>query len=247
VVAVPSYRDTPRLRQAVASAIAADVPVIAAVGDLGSDQDGNPTPYPAAYDDVIGVGAIDQDGQIYAKSQRGGYVDLVAPGVAVPTLQGGSGRAGLVEADGTALAAGYVGAAAALIRSRSGRMPVAELTRLLTASASPTVAGDAFGAGVVNPYAAVTGQLTKGNVRALPAVSAPPAQRTEAEQRRRQVAVVGALIAAVAVVAVLMVSAAIRRSRRQHWRPGLAPPLPEYDEPVEPGPPVMLLEQSETR
>lgn len=239
VVANPAYQDGQRLRAAVAAATARDVPVIAAAGDLGSAQDDNPTPYPAAYPDVIGVGAVGQDGQIYPKSQHGDYVDLVAPGVAVPTLQG----RGLAEADGTALAAGYVGAAAALIRNRSGKMPVADLTRLLTASASPAVAGDAFGAGVVNPYAAVTGKITAKQARALPAVSAPAAERTGAEQRRRTAAYTGAIIAAIAVAAVLMVTAAIRRSRRQHWRPATAPPLPEYDEPIEPGPPVMLLEQ----
>ncbi|KUL25024.1 S8 family serine peptidase [Actinoplanes awajinensis] len=244
VVAVPAYQDSRELRAAVAAAVGGDVPVIASVGDLGSAQDGNPTPFPAAYPDVIGVGAIDQNGQISPASQRGEYVDLVAPGVAVPTLQGGTGSArGLVEASGTALAAGQVGAAAALVRNRSGRMPVAALTRLLTASASPADTGDAFGAGVVNPLAAVTGKLTDQRGRALPAVSAPSADRGDAENRRRAMAFAGAALAAVAVLAVLMVTAAIRRSRRQHWRPGTAPPLPEHDEPVEPGPPVMLLER----
>lgn len=245
VVAVPAYQDTAALRQAVASAVQKDVPVIAAAGDLGSAQDGNPAPFPASYPDVIGVGAIDEDGKTYGKSQRGAYVDLVAPGVAVPTLQGGDASAqGLVEADGTALAAGYVGAAAALVRSRSGKMPIADLTELLTASASPTMTGDGFGAGVVNPYAAVTGRLTAEKPKALPALEPAAAARTGAENQRRTVAFIGATIAAVAVVAVLMVTAAVRRSRRQHWRPAMAPPPVEHEEPIEPGPPVMLLEES---
>ncbi|WP_436522276.1 S8 family serine peptidase [Actinoplanes sp. HUAS TT8] len=243
VVAAQAYTDNDRLRTAVASAIAADIPVVAASGDLGSAQDKNPDPFPAAYPDVITVGAIDQNGKIFEKSGHGAYVDLVAPGVAVPTLQGGdAGPGGVIEADGTALAAGYVGATAALIRGRTGRMPVADLTRLLTASASPTVNGEAFGAGVVNPYGAVTGKATAKRGRALPALSAAAPSRSGAENQRRVVAFAGATLAAVAVVAVLMITAAVRRSRRQHWRPGLAPPLPEYDEPVEPGPPVMLLD-----
>ncbi len=243
VVAAPSYTDSDRLRSAVASAIAGDVPVVAASGDLGSSQDKNPAPFPSSYPDVITAGAIDQNGKIFEKSGHGTYVDLVAPGVAVPTLQGGdSGSTGVVEADGTALAAGYTGAAAALIRGRSGRLPVTDVTRLLTASASPTVTGDAFGAGVVNPYGAITGKATGKRARALPALSAAPAARSTAENRRRLIAYAGATLAAVAVVAVLMITAAVRRSRRQHWRPALAPPLPEYDEPVEPGPPVMLLD-----
>ncbi|WP_221326289.1 S8 family serine peptidase [Actinoplanes sp. L3-i22] len=239
VVAVPAYQDSDQLRAAVDAAIAKDVPVIAAAGDLGSAQDKNPTPFPASYPDVIAVGAIDETGKIYSKSQHGAYVDLVAPGVAVPTLQAD----GLVEADGTGLAAGYVGAAAALIRGRYGRMPVANVTRLLAVSASPTVSGDSFGAGVVNPYGAVTGKASAKRERALPALSAAPAARGDADNRRRATAFIGATLAAVAVVAVLMITAAIRRSRRQHWRPAIAPPLPEYDEPVEPGPPVMLLDQ----
>jgi membrane-anchored mycosin MYCP len=244
VVAAPAYSDSGRLRTAVTSAIAKGVPVVAAAGDLGSSQDKNPTPFPSAYPEVITVGAIDQNGEIFAKSGHGAYVDLVAPGVAVPTLQGGdAGPTGVTEADGTALAAGYVGATAALVRSRAGRMPVAELTRRLAATASPTVTGDAFGAGVVNPYGAITGKAASRRERALPAVSAAPAARSDAENRRRVIAYIGATLAAAAVVAVLMITAAVRRSRRQHWRPGLAPPLPEYEEPVEPGPPVMLLEQ----
>lgn len=243
VVGAPAYSDSDRLRESVAAAIAKDIPVIAASGDLGSVQDKNPTPFPASYPDVITVGAIDQNGKIFAKSGHGTYVDLVAPGVAIGTTQGGdSGAAGVVEVDGTALAAGYVGATAALVRSRVGRMPVADLTRLLVATASPTMTGDAFGAGVVNPYGAVTGKATVQRERALPGVTAAPAARTDAENDRRVVAFTGATLAAIAVVAVLMITAAIRRSRRQHWRPGLAPPLPEYDEPVELGPPVMLLD-----
>ncbi|AEV82494.1 Furin [Actinoplanes sp. SE50] len=244
VVAEPAYQDSAALRDAVAAAVAADVPVIAAAGDLGAAQDANPTPFPATYPGVIGVGAIDQNGAIFPKSQHGPYVDLVAPGVAVPTLQGGDGAsAGLVEADGTALAAGYVGATAALVRARFGRLPVAEVTRQLTASASPTVTGDAFGAGVVNPSAAVTGRVSDRRPRALPALSPAAAGRSGVENRRRAAAFTGATIAGVAVLAVLMVTAAIRRSRRQHWRPALAPPPPSYAEPIEPGPPVMLLDQ----
>jgi membrane-anchored mycosin MYCP len=240
VVTNPVYQDGTAAKAAVADAISKGIPVIAAAGDLGAGKDGNPTPYPAAYPDVIGVGAIDPAGQIAPSSAHGEFVDLVAPGVAVPTLQGGSG--GLIEADGTAVAAGYVGAAAALVKSRrSGDTTPAQLAKALTVSASPTVRNDAFGAGVVNPYAAITAQAAQAGARPLPELSPATQKRSDAENQRRQVAFVGATIAAVAVLLVLLVTAAIRRSRRQHWRPGLAAPLPVVDEPIEPGPPVMLL------
>ncbi|MEV6346004.1 S8 family serine peptidase [Actinoplanes sp. NPDC051851] len=240
VVAAPVYQDSRRLRNAVADAVAADVAVVAAAGERGDAAGGNPVPYPAAYPDVIGVGAIDRDGRILATSGHGEYVDLVAPGVDVPTLQGGD-AGGVVEADGTAVAAGFVGATVALVQARTGERDVARLTRTLLATASPAVTGEAFGAGVVNPYAAITGHATTARARALPGVSAVAPERTGAENRRRAVALTGAAVAAIVVVVVLMVGGAVRRSRRRHWRPGLAAPLPRRVEPVEPGPPVMLL------
>ena len=41
------------------------------------------------------------------------------------------------------------------------------------------------------------------------------------------------------VVAVLLAAVAVRR---RTWRPGLPAALPVFEEPVEPGPPVMLLD-----
>ncbi|MEU4427312.1 S8 family serine peptidase [Actinoplanes sp. NPDC024001] len=239
VVAAPVYQDQRQLETAVAGAVGQGVIVVAAAGDLGGPDDGNPTPYPAAYPGVIGVGAIDQTGRVSPASQRGEYVDLVAPGVAVPTLQTGRG---LVEVDGTAVAAGFVGAAAALVRGRRGDLNPQQLTRLLTATASPAPIGDAFGAGVVDPLAAVTGRLVAADQRPLPGVDPPAPPDTAADSLRRAIALTGAVVAAVIVVAVLLAAAAIRRSRRQHWRPGLAPAVPAQVEPLEPGPPVMLLD-----
>ena len=238
VVAAPVHTDDSVLKSAVAAAVAQGVVVVAAVGDLGSRDDGNPDPYPASYPDVIGVGAIDQNGQISPTSQFGRYVDLVAPGVAVPTLQTGRG---LVPADGTAVAAGFVGAAAALLRARERDLPPAEVTRRLLATASPAPAGPAFGAGVVNPYAALTARVVDADARRLPALQPPPLVNDSAERRRRAIAVNAAVVAAILVVALLLAAAALRRSRRQ-WRPGLSPWLPAPAEPLEPGPPVMLLD-----
>ena len=49
----------PRVAQAVRDAESAGIPVIAAVGDRGGPNDTDPTPYPAAYAGVLGVGAVD--------------------------------------------------------------------------------------------------------------------------------------------------------------------------------------------
>jgi hypothetical protein len=239
VVAAPVHQDDRTLETAVETALAQDVVVVAAVGDLGSRDDGNPDPYPASYPGVIGVGAIDQNGQIWPKSQFGKYVDLVAPGAAVPTLQTGRG---VVEVDGTAIAAGFVGAAAALLRARDPDLPPAEVTRRLIATASPTPAGPAFGAGVVNPYAALTARVVDTDARSLPALEPAPVPDVTTELRRRAIAVSVAVAAAVLVTVLLLGAAAVRRSRRRTWRPGLSPRLPTPPEPLEPGPPPMLLD-----
>ncbi|MEU4161304.1 S8 family serine peptidase [Actinoplanes sp. NPDC026670] len=239
VVAAPVYQDDPALESAVETALAQDVVIVAAAGDLGARDDGNPAPYPASYPGVIGVGAIDQNGQISPKSQFGKYVDLVAPGVAVPTLQTGRG---VVESSGTAIAAGFVGATAALLRADDPGMPPAEVTRRLIATASPAPAGPAFGAGVVSPYAALTAQVVDTNARRLPALDPAPLPDDSSELFRRAVAMNTAVVAALLVLTLLLVAAAIRRSRRRTWRPGLTPVPAPAPEPLEPGPPVMLLD-----
>ncbi|MEU4623036.1 S8 family serine peptidase [Actinoplanes sp. NPDC023801] len=238
VVTTPVYRNDPDLESAVATAVAQGTVVVAAVGDLGSRDDGNPDPYPASYPNVIGVGAVDQNGQIAPASQFGEYVDLVAPGVAVPALQTGRGA---VEASGTAVAAGFVAAAAALLRARDPRLPPAEVARRLIATASPAPAGPAFGAGVVNPYAALTARVVDSDARRLPALEPAALPDDSAELRRRAIAVNSAVVAVILVLGLLLAAAALRRNRRR-WRPGLAVRPPSPPEPLEPGPPVMLLD-----
>lgn len=240
VVATPVSKDDPAVRLAAEEAGNRGIVVIAAVGDQGGPDDTDPVPYPAADPDVLGVGAIGESGQAWENSQHGDYVDLVAPGEAVPTLQRGSG---LVEADGTAIAAGYVAAAAALVRSQRGDLVGPEISKALVATASPAPLGSAYGAGVVNPYAAVTGNAAAASARPLPAVAGVPPVNDTSSHRRENWALAGAGLAALAVIAALLFAAAARRGRRQNWRPGLAQAPATPEEPTEPGPPVMLLEE----
>ncbi len=239
VVAAPVRADDRKVREAVADAVTRGITVVAAAGDLGGPDGGNPASYPAAYPDVLGVGALGPDARAWPDSQRGQHVDLVAPGVAVPTVQRGEG---LVQADGTAVAAGHVAAAAALVRSKRGDLVGRDIAAALVATASPAPRGPAYGAGVVNPYAAVTDQRVAPSARPLPAVAAAPLPDDADQRRRRNLALAGAGLAALAVVSVLVATAAARRGRRQRWRPGLATDAPSPDEPLEPGPPVMLLD-----
>ena len=54
---------------------------------------GNPKAYPAAFPEVIGVGAIGQDGRRTRFSEVGSWVDMVAPGKKIVSLsRGGKGH-----------------------------------------------------------------------------------------------------------------------------------------------------------
>ncbi len=159
-----SYTDNAQVRAAVADAVAHDVVVVAAVGNRAAE--GNPTPYPAAYEGVLGVGAVGMDGQRLAGSQIGTYVDLVAPGAQIVAA---GVPDGFTVREGTSFAAPFVAAAAALVREYRPKLTAAQVVDRLLATADPTPGGSSspeYGHGLVNPYRALTDQL-------IPTTSAP--------------------------------------------------------------------------
>ncbi|MFC7548792.1 S8 family serine peptidase [Plantactinospora sp. GCM10030261] len=238
-VPVPSYTDSPALRSAVSRALDGGVLVVAAVGDRADEQGGNPPPYPASYDGVLGVGAITQTGERLASSQFGAYVDIVAPGGEVVTLQRGGG---LTVANDTGVACGLVAAAAALVRAKQGDLSPAELANRLTATATPPAAGIGQGRGIVNPYAAANDQLSDASPVALPAVTRGDTGESPEEIRRRKIAMTGAVLALVVVLGVVAVAMTVPRARRRRWRPAVVAPPTRRDEPEEPAPPVQLFD-----
>ncbi|WP_084183213.1 S8 family serine peptidase [Nevskia soli] len=119
------------LHETVRRAVQHGVVVVAAAGNLGPD---GPPRYPAAYAETIAVTALDQDGQIYAKANRGEYIDVAAPGVHIWSA-GADGRGRFV--DGTSFAAPYVSAALALLRAAAPLRSPAEWKQQLHQSAPP--------------------------------------------------------------------------------------------------------------
>ena len=159
------YVDDPLVRAAIAYARQNDVVVVAAVGNGHSNTPGekDPTPYPAAYDGVLGVGSIDESGARASDSQVGPYVDLVAPGVRITMAANRSGDYWVAQ--GTSFAAPLVAAAAALFRARFPGMKADEVVRRLEATADPVRGGprsDEYGYGEVDPYRAVNEVTAKG-------------------------------------------------------------------------------------
>lgn len=229
--------DQTEVRAAVANAVAHNIVVVAAVGN-GHDDAGDTAPdgsralradppsYPAAYPDVIGVGAIDQNGARYPKSLVNSYVNLVAPGARVQAAVPGGGYALF---DGTSLAAPLVAATAALIIQHEGpNITAAEVARRLIATADPAPGSRlAYGSGIVNPYRAVTEVVSDESPHPLGAALPPPAgagaaAATRAQTRRIAVPVAAGL-ALCLLVLVLTITVATH-GRERGWRPGSTPP-----------------------
>ncbi|HBK85376.1 MAG TPA: hypothetical protein DDZ53_05035 [Firmicutes bacterium] len=143
--------DELELRDAVAYAEQEGVIVIAAAGNANHYAP-EQVYYPAAYETVIGVGAVDQSLQVAAWSQRNTSVTVAAPGVGVYSLEGGQ-VARLVPASGTSYAAAYVTAVASAVLSVYPQITPAEFREALQASAQDL--GDvgydtAYGHGLVD-------------------------------------------------------------------------------------------------
>jgi membrane-anchored mycosin MYCP len=240
--------DNPAVHAAVDSAIAQGVVIVAAAGNHGDANEGNLTPYPAAYKGVIGVGAVDEHGTRWQHSQHGPYVDVVAPGAGVVTTQRGGG---LVVRDGTSYATAFVSATVALVRGRFPTLSPSAVARRLEATATPAAGGPddpSYGHGIVNPYAALTEDMPAGErPHALPALGGGPddtAARARAASWARSRDVALLVVAAVLVVALvlLVTSGTLARGRRRRWRPGLAAPIRDRPEDDRPAPPVHLFE-----
>ena len=116
------------LREAVEYAEARGVTVVSAAGNGGTSA----LYYPAAYETVIGVGAVNQDGTIYSRSNHNGSVFLAAPGVAVRSTANHGGYAG---STGTSFSVPQVSGAAAVLQGMRPGISPAALRSLLAATA----------------------------------------------------------------------------------------------------------------
>ena len=94
--------DNRLLEQVVRRVRQLGIPLVAAAGNGGPQA---PPSYPAAYEAVIAVLAVDLAGEPDARAPRGEHLDYAAPGVDIPVAQLG---AGLVYRSGSSYAAPFV-------------------------------------------------------------------------------------------------------------------------------------------
>ena len=135
---------------AVNAALAQDIVVVAAAGNAGVSA---PVTYPAAYDGVIGVGAVAQNFGAWSGSSRGYWVDIVAPGAdsilsTWPSSDACTGNIGTVEKpvivtiltgycyqEGTSMATPFIAGAVAQILQFNPNLTPAQVTSYLTSNA----------------------------------------------------------------------------------------------------------------
>jgi hypothetical protein len=140
------YQDTPLLRQAVDYAADRGVLLVAAAGNDGYDR----MPYPAAYDRVISVTALDANGSQAIFPNQSEKIDFAAPGVGVWAAGEDESK---ILFSGTSAAAPFVsGTLASLISGEDAMVPPAAvelLNRYLNDSGAPGV-DPVYGAGAVD-------------------------------------------------------------------------------------------------
>ncbi|MFG2378852.1 S8 family serine peptidase [Streptomyces sp. NPDC048504] len=104
--------------------------LIASVGN-GADQGENYIGYPAKDPGVVGVSAINENGEVAKFSESGAYVDLASPGVDVPLWCNNKFRSYCSKSAGTSQAAAITSGAAALIWSAHPKWTANQVLRVM--------------------------------------------------------------------------------------------------------------------
>ena len=149
------YNDTFVERDAVAYAISRGCVVVAA---MGNDNTNMPS-FPAAYPDVVAVGATTQADVRAAFSNTGPHIDVAAPGVGIRSTVWDNGY---TDMNGTSMATPHVSGVAALIRACNSSLTGAQIAQILRDTArnlrdnpGDPVPNEAYGFGLVDAKAAI--------------------------------------------------------------------------------------------
>ncbi len=130
---------------AVIRAAARGLIMVAAVGNDGPNV---PPRFPAGFEDVIAVTAVDAARRIMPNAGAGRHVDVAAPGVEVLVATGGNGRLITGTSIATPFVAARIVADAELMRASSGRT-VRQLLRRTATDLGAAGVDTRFGAGLL--------------------------------------------------------------------------------------------------
>ncbi|MTI82103.1 MAG: peptidase S8 [Firmicutes bacterium] len=150
-LSVGTNTDKKSLRMAVKKAVERGMILVSAAGNDGTTDS---VDYPAAYPDVIAVGAITERGGISSFSSRGPQITVVAPGSGVySTFTGDSYQ----RQSGTSMAAPHVTGLIALLLRRYPQLKPPQILELLRKSSQklPKLTTEEQGYGLVNAKAMI--------------------------------------------------------------------------------------------
>ena len=159
------------LKSAVKAASDAGILLVGSAGNGGSEA---AVERPAAFPEVIAVGAVDTSAQKTEESATGPEVELVAPGEQILTKS----VFGMETVNsGTSMAAPHVTGAAALLMRQDEGKEAEEIRRILDASGNPVGEAEAYGYGLLDVEYAQ--ELLEAGGAALEGFSA----RTDAQEK----------------------------------------------------------------
>ncbi len=135
-----------RLLEAALSRVSErDVMVLAAAGNGGPMAE---PMYPAAYESVVAVTAVDTGGRVFRLANRGDYLDLAAPGVDLRHAQAGGGY---VASSGTSFAVPFAVTAAARLKHVAPNEDVIAQLFDGAQDLGPPGRDEIYGHGLLNP------------------------------------------------------------------------------------------------
>ncbi|WPZ18139.1 S8 family serine peptidase [Geobacillus subterraneus] len=160
---------SPIVEEAVQKALAANITVVAATGNSGTSM----YEYPAAYEGVIGVGAVNADRELTDFSTYGPSVDVVAPGENIySSVYDVDKQSTFAELSGTSMATPMVTATVAMLLSKNPKLTPYDIHYILNETASDLGRKGydlQYGHGLVNPVAALW--FNPKNVPPLPSIA----------------------------------------------------------------------------
>lgn len=164
-------QDSQALHDAVDNATGNGVLIVAAAGNSGVDSGaGDTLLYPAKYDGVLSVAAVNKYNHRASWSSTGSHLSISAPGVNIQSTIPGSKYA---TYSGTSMAAPHVAGVAALVYSVHPDWTSQQVREQIVSTATPLGSSVLYGAGLVDATAAagVTAEAA-GNATGM-AVAAP--------------------------------------------------------------------------